>query len=94
MEHANKDYKKNTSKLQIANTTKKATIFNIVDITHYNTPDRKKNVAHETAICRNPPIHNFTGDRTPLPIFHRPTLKRVVFLRRHEKQFFFFFFKF
>jgi hypothetical protein len=22
-------------------------------------------IAHETAICRNPPIHSFTGDRKP-----------------------------
>jgi hypothetical protein len=46
-------------------------------------------IAHETAICRNPPIYNFTGDRKNLTDINRPTIRHVMFLRQYkEKQFF------
>jgi hypothetical protein len=46
-------------------------------------------IAHETAFCRKPPIHSFTGDRKTWQILNRPALKLVMFLRKYkEKQFF------
>jgi hypothetical protein len=41
--------------------------------------------AHETAMCHNPPIHNFTGStlKTWL-ILNRPTLKHVMFLWKYK----------
>jgi hypothetical protein len=44
-------------------------------------------VAHETAICRNPPMHSFMGNgkkEKTLQIISRPTLKHVMFLRNYK----------
>jgi hypothetical protein len=37
------------------------------------------NIAHERSVCRNPPTHNFTGDRRNVT----DTLKYVTFLGKH-----------
>jgi hypothetical protein len=47
------------------------------------------NITHETAICRNPPTHNFTGDRKNLtpPPPSRQT-KKLVFRTMQGQAFF------
>jgi hypothetical protein len=55
---------------------------------HYSEPwdSTLKHIAHETAICRNRPIHNFTGHRkkkTP-DILKGPAFKHVIFLRKYK----------
>ena len=45
----------------------------------------------DTAICHNPIIHRFTGDRKKSDIINRPTLKHIMFLRKYEEKHFFFF---
>ena len=50
-------------------------------------------VAHETAICCNPPVHNFTwdgGGGGTLHILNVPVLKRVMFLQKSKVRPFFF----
>jgi len=45
--------------------------------------------AHETEICRTPPIHNFTADRNKLDRSrNRPILEHVIFLRKYKENFF------
>jgi len=43
---------------------------------------------HDRVICRNPPVHIFTGDRKPWQILNRQTLKHVTLWRRNKKQLF------
>ena len=38
---------------------------------------RHKRIAHETAICRNPLIYSFTGDRKEWQILNRPTFNHL-----------------
>ena len=49
------------------------------DFTDAVYPSQWLRTPHETAICRNPPIHGVAGDRKPWSILSRPTLKHVIF---------------
>ena len=46
----------------------------------------RQNVAYDTAICRNPPLHNFTGDRKKktCQILNTPMCNYVTFLRKYK----------
>lgn len=46
---------------------------------------RLKHIAHKTAICRNPPIDKFTGDRRNLTDPNRPTFKHVILFKKINK---------
>jgi hypothetical protein len=52
----------------------------------------KQYTVHEAAICSNPPICSFTGNGKIWPILNGPTIKHVVFLRKHKDKNFFCFF--
>jgi hypothetical protein len=43
-------------------------------------------MAHKTAICRNPPIHNFIKDKKKKTsqILNRPAFKHDMFLRKYK----------